>query len=169
MQEEKILRNATLCFPVRDTRVLLGIKMKKIGAGSRNGWGGGIEFGETALECIAREVGEEGGVGVRQSDFEKTALVDFTNHLTDGGIFICRVHIYLLHQWEGEFQTTDEMSDPQWFHRQQLPFDEMMLADRVWVPPVMAGKRLYAQAEYGPFQKSLLGEVKIRYVEPLAA
>jgi 8-oxo-dGTP pyrophosphatase MutT (NUDIX family) len=169
MPEEKILLNATLCFPVRDTRVLLGVKMKNIGAGCRNGWGGGIEFGETAIECIEREVAEEGGVGVRQSDFDKVALVDFTNHTTEGGVFVCRVHIYLLNRWDGEFQPTKEMADPRWFEKQRPPLDAMMLADRVWVPPVMAGKKLYVQASYGPFQKTLLGDVKIRYIDRLAA
>ena len=33
MREEKALLHATLCFPVTDASVLLGIKMKKIGAG----------------------------------------------------------------------------------------------------------------------------------------
>jgi len=169
MPEEKILLKATLCFPVNDLNVLLGIKREKIGANCRNGWGGGIEFGETALECIEREVAEEGGVVVRQSDFEKVAVVDFTNHTTEGGVFVCRVHVYFLHRWDGEFQPTPEMSDPRWFERQQLPLDAMMLADRYWLPPVMAGKKLYAQAEYGPSQKTLLGEVKIRYIESLAA
>ncbi len=169
MQEEKVLLHATLCFPVTNTHVLLGVKKEKIGADCRNGLGGGIEFGETALECIVREVGEEGLVRTRARDYEKVAVIDFTNHMSDGGIFVCRVHIYLLHRWDGEFQATKEWSDPRWFARQNPPLDEMMLADRIWLPPVMAGKKLYAQASYGPFQKTLLGEVKIRYLDALAA
>jgi 8-oxo-dGTP pyrophosphatase MutT (NUDIX family) len=169
MQEEKVLLHATLCFPVSNTHVLLGVKMKKIGAERRNGWGGGIDPGETAIECIMREVYEEGRVKALPRDFEKVAVVDFENHTSGGDIFVCRVHTYLLHRWDGEFQTTAEMTDPQWFEKQNLPLDEMMPADRIWVPPLMAGKKLYAQAKYGPFQKTLLGEVKIKYLDQLAA
>ena len=64
MLEEKVLLHATLCFPVSDVRVLLGVKMKmkKIGAGCRNGWGGGIDFGETAIESIVRKITASGKV-----------------------------------------------------------------------------------------------------------
>ena len=170
MLEEKVLLHATLCFPVSDVRVLLGVKMKmkKIGAGCRNGWGGGSDFGETASESIVRKVYEKGRVRAHPRDFEKVAVVDFTNHKTDGSIFVCRVHTYLLHHWDGEFRPTTEMADPQWFEKQNLPLDDMMPADRIWMPPLMAGRKMFVQASYGPFQKTLLGEVKIRYIDQLA-
>jgi hypothetical protein len=97
------------------------------------------------------------------------AVVDVKNTRSGGDVFVCRVHTYLLHQWDGEFKPTSEMADPQWFEKRNLPIDDMMLADRIWVPPIMAGRKIYVQAKYGPFQKTLLGEVKIRYVDQLAA
>lgn len=41
----------------------------------------------------------------------------------------------------------------------------MMPADRFWVPEILVGKKIIAEAHYGPFQKQLLKEVKINYVD----
>jgi 8-oxo-dGTP diphosphatase len=164
MQEEKVLFNATLCFPIRGRQVLLGRKMKKIGQGRLNGWGGGIENGETPEESIIRELEEEAKIHALPSGLEKVGIVDFHNTNSDRTVFVCRVHVFFLHQWEGEAQPTDEVIDPKWFDIGNLPLDEMMLADKIWLPMVLAGRKITAEAHYGPFQKSLLGEVKVQYV-----
>ncbi len=56
--EEKTLLNATVCLLVKDDEVMLGIKTKKIGAGCRNGYGGGIEPDELIKEAAIRELEE---------------------------------------------------------------------------------------------------------------
>ncbi len=168
MQEEKVLLNATLCFPVREDKILLGLKMKKIGQGCWNGYGGGIENGETPEQSMIRELWEESKVKTFPNALEKVAIIDFHNIKTDGNLFICKVHIYLLHQWEGDFQPTDEMADPTWFRKQELPLDSMMPADREWLPIVLAGKKIIGEAKLGPFQKTLLERVKLQYVDSLS-
>ncbi len=165
MREEKALLNATLCFPVKKDEILLGLKTKKIGQGCWNGYGGGIEEGETPIQSILRELTEEAKIEATQDSLEKVAVIDFYNTKTDGGFFICRVHIYLLHQWNGDFQPTDEMATPTWFKKQKLPLEKMMPADRYWVPVVLAGKKVTGEAKYGPFQKSILEEVKLQRVD----
>lgn len=52
-----------------------------------------------------------------------------------------------------------------WFDKNKLPLNEMMPADRFWVPEILVGKKIIAEAHYGPFQKQLLKEVKINYVD----
>ena len=47
MQEEKVSLNATLCYPIRDNKILLVLKAQKIGQGCWNGYGGGIDGGKT--------------------------------------------------------------------------------------------------------------------------
>ena len=59
MDEEKVMAGAVLCFPVQTGRVLLGLKMRKIGAGLWNGYGGEIEAGETPEEATCRELLQE--------------------------------------------------------------------------------------------------------------
>jgi hypothetical protein len=48
--------NAVLAFPVHVGEVAMGRKLRHIGAGRLNGYGGGIEHGETELEALVREV-----------------------------------------------------------------------------------------------------------------
>jgi ADP-ribose pyrophosphatase len=164
MQEEKILFNATLCFPVRGDEILLGRKMKKIGQGCWNGYGGGIENGETPEQSMLRELREEAGVTAEADALEKVAVMCFHNTKADGGFFVCKVHIYFLHKWEGDFQTTDEINNPTWFKKKRLPLKEMMLADREWLPAVLSGKKIIGEAKYGPLQKTLLGKVDFQFV-----
>jgi ADP-ribose pyrophosphatase YjhB (NUDIX family) len=165
MKKEKVLLNATLCFPVKEDKVLLGIKMKNIGQGCWNGWGGGIHRGETPLQAIVRETREEAGVETLPEDFEKMAIMRFCNTKKDGKSFICQVHIYLLHHWEGDFRPSKEIVNPMWFKKTKLPLSNMMPADSQWLPIILSGKKIIGAAHYGPFQKTLIGKVRIKFVD----
>ena len=136
MAKEKVLHNATVCFPVRENEIHLGMKMKNIGKGCWNGWGGGIEETDKSIkEAAIRELKEETEEVVALAEhLEKIAIVDFHNTKTDGGTFICKVHFYLVKQWTGEVRETDEMIMPTWFSIDNLPFAKMMPADRHWLP-----------------------------------
>ena len=165
MRKEKVLLNATLCFPVKEDKILLGLKMQKIGQGCWNGYGGGIDDEETPEQSMIRELEEEAKVKAFPNALVKVAIIDFRNTKTDGNVFVCRVHVFLLHQWEGDFQSTDEMANPTWFEKKELPLDDMMPADREWLPIVLDGKKIIGEAEYGPFQKILLKKVELQYVD----
>lgn len=159
MLEDKRLFNATLVFLIKGDHVLLGIKRKKIGAGKRNGYGGEIHNGETPGACAARETWEEAEVVLQSDSLDEVAVVYFENTNSDGATSVCKVHVYFAYEWEGDPQETDEVGDPQWFHKDHLPLENMMPADRHWLPAVLAGERLMAKASYGPFQQELLAPV----------
>lgn len=166
MEKEKVLLNATLCFLVRNRRVILAIKADKIGKGYWNGYGGGIEDGELIRKAAARELNQESEeVVVAFEDLIPAAIVDFHNTKSDGETFVCRVYVYLAYKWSGEPKETREMLNPTEFDIDNLPFENMMLADKEWLPPVLNGEKIIASAEYGPWQKELLGPVKIKRVE----
>ena len=166
-REEKVLYDATVCFLHEDGRILLGLKTQKIGKGKRNGYGGGIEQDETALECAVRELEEETGVVASPEHLEKIAIVHFHNTKSDGEIFVCKVHFYLVHKWEGEVRETQEMSDPRWFAINKLPLDEMMPSDQQWLPIALGGKKIIVKACLSPFQEESLGDVEIEYFDIL--
>lgn len=169
--EEKTLLNATVCLLVKGDEVLLGIKTKKIGAGCRNGYGGGIEDGESVKEAAIRELEEETGKNIgkifittSKENLNKVAIVDFENTKTDGSSFVCRVHFFIIKDWSGEAIDTDEMIDPKFFRINNLPLESMMLADREFFPLILNGRKIIAYAKYGPYQKELLGPVIIKEV-----
>ena len=103
------------------------------------------------------------------TEAELIAIVDFHNTNSDGHSFTCRVHVYFVSQWEGEPQETEEMLTPTWFDKDALPLDGMMPADREWLPIILQGKKILAEAHYGPFQKTLLRHVKFRQVDSFSA
>lgn len=163
---EKTLLSASLIFPITDTHVALGLKKQKIGAGLLNGVGGGIEPGEDALACAVREAQEEWGVVFDPGTLTKAAVVDFHNRKSDGELFTCRIHVFLGGAWEGEARESDEMGAPEWFPKNNVPFERMMLADRDWFPHVLEGAHIYAQAWYGPKQQTLEKTTLIQRVTP---
>lgn len=167
MQEEKVLFNATVCLPIKEGQVLLGMKTRKIGMGCWNGYGGGIEDGETVLECAIRELEEESGLKTNSENLEKVAIVDFHNEKSDGSLFVCRVHFFLVKDWQGvPIETKDNaMVTPTFFDINDLPFDKMMPADKEFFPLILKGKKLLVKSHYSPFQKELKRKVEIEEVE----
>jgi len=166
-RKEKVLQEATVCFLYKDGKVLLARKTDKIGKGKLNGYGGGIEKGETVPECAVRELREESGVTAETRDLEKIAIVHFHNTKSDGGTFVLTVHFYLVHKWKGEPVKTKEMASPDWYEVTHLPVNDMMPSDREWLPQALNGNKLIAHAYLGPFQKEKTKETEITIVDDL--
>lgn len=166
-QEEVTLKEATLIYLVSGGKILLPKKARKIGMGRRNGYGGGVENGENLLECAIRELEEEAGVIARNENLEKVAELRFKNTNSDGTNWEIVVHTFLANKWEGEARETPDgaMVDLKWFPFDDIPFHEMMDADREWLPQVLSGKKLIVRTHYGPFQKELLEPIIIEEVK----
>lgn len=49
--------------------------------------------------------------------------------------------VYFARNWTGEPRLSDEM-DPRWFDPQDFPYSDMWMADRVWLPMILAGKKI---------------------------
>jgi 8-oxo-dGTP pyrophosphatase MutT (NUDIX family) len=170
--EEKVLLHATVCLLCKNNQVLLALKTKKIGAGCLNGYGGGIENGESIVSAAIRELEEETGKKVGK-DFittlpehlEKVAVIDFHNTKSDGEVFICRVHFFIVKEWSGTAVDTDEMVNAKPYNIDQLPLDNMMPADSRYFPLILSGKKIVGMAKYGPYQKELLEEPVLHEVE----
>ncbi len=170
MREEKVLYNAVVCYLARNDEFLMAFKTEKIGAGCWNGYGGGIETGETPVMATVREFWEEthpdedNGVVIYPENLEKIAEIDFHNMKSNGEIFVCKVHFYLTNNWSGEPKDTKTMINPTWFSKDNLP-KRLMPADLDFLPKILTGKKIKATYYYGPFQKELIKDSEVEYVD----
>ena len=140
------MKKATILFCIRDGQVLLAKKTKKVGSGKWNGYGGKVEDGENIEDATVREMKEEsGGVLVAKEDLEKVAIVKFSF----GGVPAFECFVYVTHKWQGKPKETTEMVLPTWHHISNMPFSEMMPADKDWITLVLVeGKKIEANVNF---------------------
>ena len=131
---------ATLCYIVKEGRVLLIHKKRGIGAGKINAPGGKVDPGEAPLDAAVRETREE--TGVTPSDPQLRGELWF--RFSPENILHC--YIYLAGDCAGTPQETDEAL-PEWFAVEALPFHRMWGDDRHWIPLLLAGKRFKGTVE----------------------
>lgn len=123
---------ATLVFIVKDGRILLIRKKRGLGAGKINGPGGRLERGETPLEGAVREVQEE----LRVTPLGLRLAGEHSFQFVDG--YSIHVHVFIASDYEGTPTETDE-AVPLWFPLQNIPYDEMWVDDRLWIPHLLNG------------------------------
>jgi len=58
---------------------------------------------------------------------------DFNQHM----------HIFFIDKWQGDPQESEEMR-PQWYKKDQIPYEEMWADDPYWLPKVLEGKKIEA-------------------------
>ncbi len=129
---------ATLLFVVQNDKVLLIRKKRGLGAGKINGPGGKLESAETAQACAHREVFEELCIAVTESSNQGRLRFQFI----DG--YSIDVQVFVAQQFDG-IPTETEEAIPLWFDLEKIPFDEMWSDDRIWLPRVLAGERVYGR------------------------
>ncbi len=134
---------ASLCFVVRDGKILLIRKKRGIGAGKINGPGGKVDPGETMLESAVRETREE--IGVTPLALEQLGLLHF-DFL--GGIPV-ECGVFRAADFTGELIETDE-AIPLWAPLEAVPYGEMWDDDRDWMPLFLAGKRFRGWVRIAP-------------------
>ena len=133
------MRNTTLCFLVKEDKVLLAMKKRGFGVGKWNGVGGKVEAGETIAEGAAREANEEIGVLINPEHLRSHGIIEFS--FNDKPEWGQRVHLFVAEKWEGEPVESEEMR-PQWYAHHEIPFDSMWLDDPHWLPKILEGKRI---------------------------
>jgi 8-oxo-dGTP diphosphatase len=123
---------ATLCFLIRDEKILLIRKKRGLGAGKINGPGGRIEPGEEPHECAIRETSEE--VGLTPQNVQNRGELHF--QFLDGYSLHCTV--FVANDYSGELTETDEAL-PIWTPLDSIPYEEMWADDIHWLPGIING------------------------------
>jgi len=119
------------------------MKKRGFGAGKWNGYGGKVTERESPRTAAARELQEESSLSVAEQALEQVALVRF--YFDGSQLFEC--YVFLARDWQGEPAESEEMR-PHWFPVAQLPFEEMWVADKKWIPLILAGKKLEAEVNF---------------------
>lgn len=129
----------TLCFVERDGKILLGKKKRGFGVGRWNGFGGKVEGTETLFEALKREGMEEFSLTLSEERVEKVAELYF-KVLDNDAWKETEIHVYY-GTCDGEPVESEEL-EPAWFPKDALPYDEMWVDDRYWLPLVLEGKNI---------------------------
>lgn len=133
--------DVTLCFLIRQNKLLLAMKKRGFGAGKWNGIGGKIIAGETIHAAACREITEEIGVVTNENHLEPRGTIEFFfPHKPEWNQ---RLHIFFVKVWDGEPVESEEMR-PLWYTHDKIPYGEMWVDDPYWLPQVLAGKSIHA-------------------------
>lgn len=135
---------ATLCFLVRDGRVLLLRKAEGLwGGGKWNGPGGKLLPGEDPEEGAAREVAEE--TGLRPGALRFTGLLRF--YFGNEGSPSWVVYLFTSFDFSGSVSEGRE-GILRWYPVEDLPLDQMWEDDRWWLPQILAGRRVWGEFHF---------------------
>lgn len=153
---------ATLVFPRQDRKIMLATKMSGVGVGYLNGWGGGLEPGESIHQCAIREFREEtGGAEIPPNALHCHGVVHFKNYREDGSWVDCDVYVYTTRIWFGQILSTEVMRSPEWHKTYNLSNLNLMPGDKFWLPLFITGRNMHAWVTYGPGQRELVDDVAI--------
>lgn len=149
------LRQATLCFLIKDNQILLAMKKRGFAAGRWNGAGGKPKDGDKNIEATAkREMLEETTVTPRK--LKKVGILNF--YFESQTDWNQQVIVFLTSDWTGTPSETEEMA-PKWFDINQIPYDQMWEDDILWLPKVLSGKIVEGNFLFDGNQKMLEYEV----------
>jgi len=125
----------TLCYLVKDNKILLQRKSKELfGGGKWNGPGGKAKENETPLECAKREILEE--VGVTATELEKNGVITFFK----GDELFTTCNVFKIKNFNGKPRESRE-GIVKWFDFNEIPFKQMWPDDKFWMPLLFQGKK----------------------------
>ncbi len=146
------LTKSTLCYIIKDDKILLAMKKRGFGEGYWNGYGGKQIPGESIEDTAKRETKEE--IGIEALELEKVATLTFLfPEAPKDKKWNQEVSVFIIKRWHGEPKESDEMK-PQWFRISEIPYDRMWDDDKYWLPMIASGKKLHGLFVFGRDFKS---------------
>ena len=138
-------KQTTLLYIIKNNQILLAEKKRGFGVGKINGVGGKIEPGESIEQAMIRETQEE--IGVTPINTQHLATITF--QFSTGEITQETTSIFIANDYEGEIIETEEMR-PTWYNLNELPYDKMFAADKIWLPEIIKGKKFNGVVIFDP-------------------
>lgn len=147
------MRIETVLIVQKNSKILLGLKSpKKKFGGMWNGFGGGLEDGQTIEECAITETYDETGITPKNLKRLGKILFHFSTDEQDH-----EVHFLQADDYEGILDTSKDFTEYREFSLSELEkiYDEMMPADKFWLPYFINGKmfkgKIYLGKKNGNF------------------
>ncbi len=142
------LKLNTLCFLIKEDKILLALKRRGFGAGKWNGVGGKLENDESIEQALVRETKEE--INVTLKKYIPVATLDF---YFDGKLeWDRRVMVYFATDWDNVPTSSEEML-PAWYDREKIPYDLMWPDEKIWLPKVLEGEIIHGEFLFNENQK----------------
>ncbi|MFH0977822.1 MAG: 8-oxo-dGTP diphosphatase [Candidatus Woesearchaeota archaeon] len=143
------MMQVTLCYLLKENKILLGMKKRGFGEGRWNGFGGKTAEGESIEDAAIREIKEEMSVMIDKKHLKKVATIDFFFPFApEGKKWDQQMHVFFATKWKGEPEETEEMK-PQWFEISKIPLEQMWADDPYWLPLVLKGKKVKGEFTFG--------------------
>lgn len=155
MPEMKI-KETTLCYIENDKGEYLMLhRNKKKNDENEDKWigvGGKLEEGETAEDCVLREVSEE--TGLHLTDYRYRALIDFTSDLWPREL----MHVYTATGYEGTLKADCNEGELAWIQKPELRKKKLWEGDKLFLA------LLDANADFFRLELSYEGERLVKAV-----
>ncbi len=110
-------------------------KLRDPNEGKWVGVGGKLESGETADECLVREVLEE--TGVRLTEFEFRGLIHFISDVWDDE----DMYLYSGYEYEGEISSFCDEGELRWIEISEVTKLNLWEGDRLFLDLMTEGER----------------------------
>ncbi len=141
------MRDVTILFPMKQGKILLGMKKRGFGVEKINGFGGKVGEGESIMQAAVRELYEEVGLKTEESHLRKVGEIEFFFPESKAQKWNQRAHIFMLETWQGIPKESEEMTC-EWFDIEKVPFEKMWDTDQHWLPHILEGKRIRAKFHF---------------------
>ena len=122
------MKLGTVCFFVKDNKVMLFRIHYPDNVERWNGVGGVVEEGETPEQAVVREVKEE--IGVNERDLKRLHEFEAQGY---------HLIVFTLKDWEGEPKLLDStLKEVKWFGFDEVPYEQMWVGNDQWLPNVLS-------------------------------
>lgn len=149
------MKQSTLIIPRQRGQIALALKSMihsdgRVLAGSEkkwNGWGGKREWYDLSISITAiREYWQESGAWCFPWDLKLVSRIYFYWPGDLPGHPTMHVYIYFLDSWFGTMKEKEKgkMGPPVFFNPENVPYENMMKGDRVFLPRLLAGEQFVA-------------------------
>jgi 8-oxo-dGTP diphosphatase len=128
------------------TDVLLGEKLRGLGAGHIVGPGGKVEAGETPEEAAIREVQEEVGLIIEPGALTPLACIRYP--FVNREALSQRSFVFSARVFSGELKESGELV-ASWWPVAAIPYEAMWSDARLWLPRALSGELIDATIVIG--------------------